>query len=227
MSLTRGDIKKFTSQELKEFQGTDAGNDPFLYDSIIQRTVDEICRDTFAYYTYRTTNLIAGQATYCIPDNIFRFKTALVLDISGNWCPLWKMELWKGDDRLSPSWRNDTSADPPTKLFWSSRATHVTLDPTPSVARTNALRFEGYAVPGSVWELDVDGNPVTITDSTPIPLPVEFEDCVLLGVKARRASEFAHPQRQEFKEDYIKAKRRLEGLVRTALPDQSRIAVGG
>lgn len=226
MSLTRGDVKQLVGQQLKEFQGTPAGDDPFLYNRIIQDVVDDVARDTFCLYTTRTTSLVANQAVYCIPE-LMRLKCARVLDVAGNWQKLLVMESWKADDRYGTTWRNDTAGDPPSRLFYTAINSSFTLDPPPSVARANALALEGYFVPGSVWAYDSSGNPVVITDTSAIPLPTEAENAVLLGVKARRADEFGHPKADKYEKDYILAKRRLEGIVRTAFPRDHRLASGG
>jgi hypothetical protein len=228
MSLTRGDIKRITTQRLGEFQGTEAGDDPLLYNDIIQRVVDRIARDTFCFYTTKTAALVANQADYCMPD-LIRLKTGVVKDASGNWQPLIIDDLWKFDDIRSYDWRNSTASDPPQYLLTTSSDSTFTFYPTPSTSRTSGYRLEGYFVPGAYWSYDTNGAGVAITDSSIMPLHTDAEEVVLDGVASERAIMFAHTSERakalypHYRERFERGVRRLEGITRTFSRSNHRI----
>ena len=172
----------------KNYFGTDADRDPFGLDYIILESANEIARRTDCLVGRRYLSLVAGESDYCAPD-IYKIRAIRFLDANGDYV---QPRMYNyGDQMLVPLANNSPQA-------WAEAVgirgmNQIAVYPTPSVAVTNGVMIEGYAIPGEYWAYDSSGNPITNTDATECPLPVVAHDCLIYGILAERAVQMMDP----------------------------------
>jgi hypothetical protein len=179
--VTLGDIRQQCLEMFLEFEGTPGGDSSALYDNLIIRAADKVCRATDCLYGVESQDLTANQYTYCSP-NIYRIIQMRVLDSGGIWRPLSPVSVKDMGRVASTNWLNDPANDPPQYAVMgapSSASGSVRLYPTPSTSRTAAIHFEGFMTTGRVWSYNTDGTAKTMSDDTPFPGPQWAVDAVV------------------------------------------------
>jgi hypothetical protein len=83
------------------------------------------------------------------------------------------------------NYRNDSGAELDACIAMGMN--RLGFKPAPTSAITNGIMIEGFAQPGSIWQYDINGDPVALADSHECPLPDVAHDCVVYGTLYKRA----------------------------------------
>jgi len=181
--MTRGEIKRRIRLLGKHYFSSDLDLDPFGLDLLVQHVADEVARNTDCYVGRRYLDLVAGTSEYCASD-LYRLKNIMALQPNGDYKRLLIVDWY---DSKTNQYRDasDTNAIPSHVLIFGGN--RMKFWPVPNTASTNAILIEGYAVPGDVWVYDVNGNPVTLDDTSECPLPEIAHDAIVYGVLHQKA----------------------------------------
>lgn len=149
---TRSDIKQQVALLLGETWDTEAGNEPFWLDKLVDQAVGNICRTTDCYYTDATYN-IDGSPT---PDEYipldsnapYRIKRIEVLDSASNIYSIINDEgivtaSWA--DFHIPRWRTDPASGVPDYAIIARPRLY--LYPRPDYDKTSGVTLYGYGLP--------------------------------------------------------------------------------
>lgn len=178
--MTLGDIKQKVRMLGLHHFGSKADQDPFGLEYIIIETANQIARRTDCLFGRRYLNLVANQSEYCAPD-VYRIRGAFLLD-SGDYK---RIRLIDFSDRRVDVYRESNSAGVDAAILYGMNK--IGIKPAPTAAVTNGLIIEGYCQPGSVWQYDINGAPVTLVDTHECPLPEVAHDCLVYGTLYMRA----------------------------------------
>lgn len=181
--MTRGEIKRRIRLLGKHYFSSELDLDPFGLDLLIEEVTNEIARNTDCYTSRRYLDLVAGTSEYCASD-LYRVKNIMALQTTGEYKRLLVVDWY---DAKSHIYRdpNDSSPIPTHVLVFENNK--MRFWPVPSVAVTNGIMVEGYAIPGSIWVYDVNGDPVAMSDTSECPLPSVAHDAVVYGVLYKKA----------------------------------------
>jgi hypothetical protein len=210
--MTLADIKQKVRMVGLHHFGGKQDLDPFGLEYLILETANEIARRTDCLFGRRYLDLTAGQAEYCSPD-VYRIRGVFLLDTTQD--VYRRMLLMNFADRKVDRIREDnsqTSLD--TAILYGMNK--VGFFPNPTDAVTNGIMLEGYCQPGSIWQYDISGNPVSLSDSHECPLPNVSHDCLVYGVLAARAMQMMEPQvLAMYKAEYLERLGMVEGWAAT------------
>lgn len=171
--MTRGAMKIRIAQLLGLAVGDNAYGDPFAMDNALNRVCDEFAgTGMWLYWASVTNDVASGTAEYPI-DDMFKIKSVLWLDGSGNWTPLITTTSQKLDTSY-PGWRNLASSATPVYASLEG-PNYLVMVPKPNFTRSSALKVEGFAVP-SVTSLNA-----WASDSSECPLPSWTHDAIAVG----------------------------------------------
>ncbi len=197
--MNLGQIKQRVRMLGRNYFGTDADRDPFGLDYIIKESANQIARNTDCLVGRRYLSLVAGQTIYATPD-IYKIRATRFLDSNGDYV---QPRMYNYGDQMLVALANKP-AQAWAEAVGIRGMNEIAIYPTPSVAVTNGVMVEGYAIPGEYWAYDSSGNPIVNTDATECPLPVVAHDCLIYGVLADRAMQMMDPNgMQIFKAQYM------------------------
>jgi len=154
--------------------------DPFGLEYLIVETANEIARRTDCLFGRRYLDLVADQSEYCSPD-IYRIRGVFILKNSN----YERIRLLEFSSQAVDNYRNDSGAELDACIAMGMN--RLGFKPAPTSAITNGIMIEGFAQPGSIWQYDINGDPVALADSHECPLPDVAHDCVVYGTLYKRA----------------------------------------
>lgn len=178
--MTLGDIKQKVRMLGLHHFGSKADQDPFGLEYIIIETANQIARRTDCLFGRRYLDLVANQSEYCAPD-VYRIRGVFLLD-TGDYK---RLKLMDFSDRRVDEYRENGNTGVDTAILYAMNK--IGIKPAPTAAVTDGLIIEGYCQPGSVWQYDINGAPVTLVDTHECPLPEVAHDCLVFGTLYMRA----------------------------------------
>jgi len=178
--MTLGDIKQKVRMLGLHHFGSKADQDPFGLEYIIIETANQIARRTDCLFGRRYLDLVANQSEYCAPD-VYRIRGVFLLD-TGDYK---RLKLMDFSDRRVDEYRENGNTGVDTAILYAMNK--IGIKPAPTAAVTYGLIIEGYCQPGSVWQYDINGAPVTLVDTHECPLPEVAHDCLVFGTLYMRA----------------------------------------
>lgn len=178
--MTLGDIKQKVRMLGLHHFGSKADQDPFGLEYIIIETANQIARRTDCLFGRRYLDLVANQSEYCAPD-VYRIRGVFLLD-TGDYK---RLKLMDFSDRRVDEYRENGNTGVDTAILYAMNK--IGIKPAPTAAVTDGLIIEGYCQPGSVWQYDINGAPVTLVDAHECPLPEVAHDCLVFGTLYMRA----------------------------------------
>jgi hypothetical protein len=178
--MTLGDIKQKVRMIGLHHFGSKADQDPFGLEYIVVETANQIARRTDCLFGRRYLDLVADQSEYCSPD-VYRIRGVFMLD-TGDYK---RLQLLDFSDRRVDDYRESSSGGIDSAILYGMNK--IGIKPTPSAALTDGIIIEGYCQPGSVWQYDSTGAPVTLVDAHECPLPEVAHDCLVFGTLYMRA----------------------------------------
>lgn len=178
--MTLGDIKQKVRMLGLHHFGSKADQDPFGLEYIIIETANQIARRTDCLFGRRYLDLVANQSEYCAPD-VYRIRGVFLLD-TGDYK---RLKLMDFSDRRVDEYRENGNTGVDTAILYAMNK--IGIKPAPTAAVTDGLIIEGYCQPGSVWQYDTNGAPVTLVDTHECPLPEVAHDCLVFGTLYMRA----------------------------------------
>jgi len=180
--MTLGDIKQKVRMIGLHHFGSKADQDPFGLEYIVIETANQIARRTDCMFGRRYLDLVANQSEYCAPD-VYRIRGAFLLE-QGDYQ---RLRLIEFSDRRVDDYRESNNTGTNAAILYAMN--RIGLKPAPDAAVTNGLMIEGYCQPGNVWQYDVNGDPVALTDAHECPLPEVAHDCLVYGVLYMRSAQ--------------------------------------
>ncbi len=178
--MTLADIKQKVRMVGLHHFGSKHDLDPFGLEYLIVETANEIARRTDCLFGRRYLDLVADQSEYFSPD-IYRIRGVFILK-NGNYE---RIRLLEFSSNAVDNYRNDSGAELDACIAMGMN--RLGFKPAPTSAITNGIMIEGFAQPGSIWQYDINGDPVTLADSHECPLPDVAHDCVVYGTLYKRA----------------------------------------
>jgi hypothetical protein len=179
--MNLGEFKRKLRRQLQLGRHSERGGDPFSLQEAVIDAANYVAENADCYFDKRATALVEDEAYYC-QDEFYRLYCVTAKDASGKWVPLAKFDGPTADQRDLLAHRNGETGDPPRRFILQG-VNAVRLDPTPSVSRSAALRFEGLLTPGDVWSYDASDVAETLADTHECPLPVYAHNAVFLYAK--------------------------------------------
>ena len=178
--MTLGDIKQKVRMIGLHHFGSKADQDPFGLEYIVIETANQIARRTDCLFGRRYLDLVADQSEYCAPD-VYRIRGVFMLDGTD----YKRLQLLDFSDRRVDDYRQSDAGSFDSAILYGMNK--IGFKPTPTAALTNGIIIEGYCQPGSVWQYDSAGAPVTLVDAHECPLPEVAHDCLVFGTLYMRA----------------------------------------
>ena len=130
MSLTRQDITNRCRLLLGEELGTESSETSFIYNTLIDTAVDEMCGKSDAYWASVETDVVANVSLYCCPQ-IYKVEGVTYRGADGTIHVLQETSSMNLDG-TNRTWRNDLAAPP--RYFVSQGLNQIVLYPVPDTS---------------------------------------------------------------------------------------------
>jgi hypothetical protein len=178
--MTLGEIKQKVRMIGLHHFGSKQDLDPFGLEYLVLETANQIARKTDCLFGRRYLDIVSGTDEYCSPD-MYRIRGVFKLDNND----YKRVRLLDFADRKVDAYRTQGNAVLDACILYGTNK--LRFLPTPADSVTNGIMIEGYCQPGMIWQYDINGNPVALSDTQECPLPDSAHDCLVYGVLYARA----------------------------------------
>lgn len=151
---TRSEIKRQIALLLGETWDTDAGNEPFWLDQLVDQATNNLCRATDCYWASATYNIngspTAEEYITLTSTAPYRIKRIEVLDSAGNAHALTgegEIVTQSWADSWMPSWRTSPSSGTPRVAIIARPRLY--LYPRPDYDSTGGVTLYGFGLPAA------------------------------------------------------------------------------
>ena len=157
--MTRQEIMVLCKDTMGEFLGAPGSDDPFAWDRLIDTAAADVCRATDCFSTVVDADVVANQATYCLPQ-LYRITGVFWSDASRKKQQL--TETLPSDlDYRRLGWRNDPPGSP--QYFLPLGLNDFWLYPTPDTSSL-VYTYADLALQTSPLQVASAARPFTVSD---------------------------------------------------------------
>ena len=151
---TRSDIKRQIALLLGETWDTEAGNEPFWLNELVDQATNNLCRETDCYWSVAAYNIdgspTAQEYITLTSSAPYRVKRVEILDSADNVYSLSSegeivTQAWA--DSWMPSWRTSPSQGTPRYVVLARPRLY--LIPRPNYDKTDGVKLYGFGLPAS------------------------------------------------------------------------------
>jgi len=181
--MTRGDIKAAVRATAQAYFGTADEIDPILLNLWIDWTAEDICRGVDSLYLSISQDIVANQATYCLPD-VFYIEACEIVLASALSKPIGILTT----QRMSatyPWWRTSPDPSGEPRVCVTQGFGSLILYPTPNYGAAGGITLRGNGViSNALWP----------ADNAICPLPQRMHQTVVNGTLVRCGEQKNKPE---------------------------------